>query len=277
MNKIKLTSVPAESKLKAGDWVTVSGAELDTLRASGHQFITESEDRLICAREVAVDNALKASKAFAPKDTESIIACRADAIAMETSKDGLGVTYIRNLPALQATDRSQRQTSADDGTIQANRVETGEIGLRETVKAFLQASEADHKLLRNGGIIRATKNDVKGIEEAVANAQSKSILAASMCDMIGRGGNFQFTEEFVKATYDGYADPAGALGVLNTAITLQMNLGHLENQLIMLDDITTDVTGTPVLFEQWARSRYIKVPGVMLKTSSNSWGTSSAE
>ena len=53
-------------------------------------------------------------------------------------------------------------------------------------------------------------------------------------------GDFRVTEDFLKATtaYDGYADPNSALGVLNTALTLQWNLGHLENQLVMLDDVT---------------------------------------
>ena len=39
----------------------------------------------------------------------------------------------------------------------------------------------------------------------------------------------------------------------------------------MLDDITTDLSGTPVLYEQQARTRYIKVPGIQLKTSTNAW------
>ena len=137
----------------------------------------------------------------------------------------------------------------------------------------MQASEADHKALRNGGIVRASRQDEKSLAGLVKESSHKSMLAASVANLIERGGNFRLTEDFVKAAYDGYADPAGALGVLNTALTLQWNLGHLENQLIMLDDITTDLSGTPVLFNQQARTRYIKVPGVMIKTSTNSWGT----
>lgn len=268
MNKVKLTKVPADSKLKAGDWVTVNGAELDTLRASGHEFITEAEDRLIKAREVAVDNAIKASKAFAPKEDTSEV--RATAIALETQRDGLGVTYISNLPAKENNRLAQRITASGEGEI-LPRIDMGEVGLRETVRGLLQASEQDYKLLKTGGIIRATHKDAKGITDAVAMAQEKSIITARLAELISQGGNFRLTEDFVKAAYDGYADPNGALGVLNTALTLQWNLGHLENQLIMLDDITTDLSGTPVLFNQQARTRYIKVPGVQLKTSTNAW------
>lgn len=270
MNKVKLTKVPAESKLKAGDWVTVNGAELDTLRASGHEFLTEAEDRLIRAREVTIDNCFKSSKAFAPKqDTAEV---RATAIALETQKDGLGVQYIQNMPPIKATETqlSARLTAADAGG-DVMHIELGEAGFRETVRAFLQAHEADHKLLPNGGIIRATHKDEKAIKGAVEESRTKSFFTARLAKMIQAGADFRLTEDFIKAAYDGYADAAGALGVLNTALTLQWNLGHLENQLIMLDDITTDLSGTPVLFNQQARTRYIKVPGVQLKTNTNAW------
>lgn len=270
MNKVKLTKVPADSKLKAGDWVTVNGAELDTLRASGHDFLTEAEDRLIRAREVTIDNCIKSSKAFAPKQDVSEI--RAEAIALETQKDGLGVKYIQNMPPLKATETplSQRLT-ASDAAGDVMHIELGEAGFRETVRAFLQSHEDDYKLLRNGGIIRATAKNEKAIKTAVEESRTKSFFTARLAKMIQAGADFRLTEDFIKAAYDGYADPAGALGVLNTALTLQWNLGHLENQLIMLDDITTDLSGTPVLFNQQARTRYIKVPGVQLKTNTNNW------
>ena len=115
MEKVKLVEVPADSKLKAGDWVTGTGAELDALRASGHKFITAAEDRLIKARETAVDLAIKASKAFAPKENTDEI--RATAIALEAQKDGLGVQYIQNIPAKKEDNITARLTkgSIDDG------------------------------------------------------------------------------------------------------------------------------------------------------------------
>ena len=115
------------------------------------------------------------------------------------------------------------------------------------------------------------RNNEKAIEECVKASQVRASLSTDINRMIATGGTFKFSEDNIKATYDGYADPAGALGVLNTALTLQWNFGHLENQLAIIDDITTDLSGTPVHFLQWARSRYIKVPGVQLKTNTNAW------
>lgn len=273
-----MIEVPQGSTLKAGDWINIeSGAELDKLTASGHKYVTEAEDRLIKAQETAVDDAIKASKHFAPKENTDTV--RAKALRYEQSNPGDGVTWIQSLPPRETAggNLSARVTESDAaGAITGNRVQLGDIGLRETVRAFLQESEDDYKLLGKGGVIRATNRDEKALEGVQHKAQSKSMLLADINNMILRGGNFRLTEEFIKATYDGYADPAGALGVLNTALTLQWTFGHLENQLLMLDDITTDVTGTPVLFEQWARSRYIKVPGVMLKTATTSWATNSS-
>jgi len=265
--KITLTKVPQGSTAKAGDNQDATGVEMDALRANGYEFQTDAELRLLKAREVAVDNAIRASKAFAPKEDTSEI--KATAIALEGIKDGSGVTYIQSLSP-KVSELSQRVT-ASDAAQSVHSVSMGEVGLRETVRGFLQASEQDMKMLKNGGIIRATHKDAKGISDAVSMSQEKSLISAKMADMIARGGDFRMTEDFVKAAYDGYADANGALGVLNSALTLQWNLGHLENQLIMLDDICTDVSGTPVLYNQQARTRYIKVPGVQLKTATNAW------
>lgn len=270
MKKLKLIEVPADSKLKAGEWVTVAnGAEMDALTASGHKFITEADERLIKAREIAIDNALKTSKAFAPKEETSEI--KATAIALEGQKDGLGVQYIQNLPAKEEKSNKSIRMTASDARNDVLNIEMGEAGVRETLRGFLQAHESDFKLRKEGGVIRATKMDEKAIQAAVGKSREKANITAKLAKMISAGADFRLTEDFITAAYDGYADPSGALGVLNTALTLQWNLGHLENQLIMLDDITTDLSGTPVLFNQQARTRYIKVPGVQLKTNTNAW------
>lgn len=273
MKKVKLTKIPpSEAKLKVGDWMPIEKAsELDTLTANGFEYVSEAEDRLIRAREVAIDNAIKASKAFAPKEDTSTV--KAMALKFEAMEDGIGVKYIQGLPPIEREGGalSARRTQAEAGQFISATVEIGDAGLKETVRGFLQASENDHKLLKNGGIVRATNNKAKEIATATADARNKSSIAAKLSQMIQAGGDFQLTEDVIKAAYDGYADPAGALGVMNTALTLQWNLGHLENQLIMLDDIVTDVSGVPVLFNQQARTRYIKVPGVQLKTGTNSW------
>jgi hypothetical protein len=275
--KIVMQKIPAESKLKAGSAYEFTGAELDVLAESGHEFITAAEhaaqQQLLASREAAVDNAIKTSKAFAPKEDTATV--KATAMDLEASKPGLGISYINNLPAkVQASNLGQRTTSSVEGI--SARLEVGEVGLRETVRGFLQATEPEFKLRKLGGMIRAVNNDEKGIKDATTMAHAKSEMLSDIITAVEKGGNFALTEDFVKAAYDGYADPAGALGVLNTALTLQWSFGHLENQLLAIGDITTDTTGTPVLFKQWARSRYQQVPGVMLKTLTNSWGTNAS-
>lgn len=267
--KIKLTKVPQDSKLAAGDLIDVSGAEADTLKASGHDYITDAEDQLIKSRKATIEQTIKASRAFAPKEDTTEVEARA--LRYEISQPGDGIAYIQSLPEKMDPALSRRITASDAGEHVEHGIRMGEAGLRETVKSFLQAHEPDQKLMREGGVIRATHKNEKGIREAVAKSREKAFITASLAAMIAGGADFRLTEDFIKATYDGYADPNGALGVLNTALTLTWNLGHLENQLIILDDITTDLSGTPVLFNQQARTRYIKVPGVQLKTATNAW------
>lgn len=268
--KLKMTKVPQDSKFKAGDAVEVTGAESDVLKSSGHEFITEAEEMIIRGREAVVDATLKASKAFAPKEDTADV--RATALALEAQQPGLGIKYITNMPAKEGPKLDQRLT-ASDMTQTIARTERGQESVREAIKGVLVAHEEDFKLMEHGGIIKATHKDEKKIIEAMGKSRERSFITATLADMIARGAEFRMTEDYIKATYDGYADPNNALGVLNTALTLQWNLGHLENQLIMLDDITTDLSGTPVLFQQQARTRYIKVPGIQLKTATNSWST----
>jgi hypothetical protein len=269
--KIKLTKVPQDSKLGAGDLIDVSGAEADTLKASGHDFITDAEDQLLKAREAAIDQTLKASKAFGPKEDTSVI--KATALDLEASKPGLGLAYINNLPVKPETDLSRRLTASEPREPAPSGITIGAAGLRDELGGFLKAALPDHQQVRNGGLIISARGNEKAIVEAQNLSKIKAGHIGRIANMIEAGAEFRMTEDFIKAgtAYDGYADPNSALGVLNTALTLQWNLGHLENQLLMLDDITTDLSGTPVLFNQYARTRYIKVPGVQLKTATNAW------
>lgn len=264
--KIVLNKVPANSPLKAGSAYEFSGAEWDTLVAAGHEGEAEST---VKAREASVDNAIKASKAFAPKEDTSTV--RATALKMESTEAGLGVKYIQNLP-VKASNLGERLTSSTDKA--KTTIEFGDESVRDLVKGYLQSSEPFQKELRNGGIIRATRGKEKEIAEAVGIAKGQSLIMAKLANKISAGADFRFTEDMIRAAdYTGGSDlsTANQLGVLNTGLTLQWNLGHLENQLAMLDDITTDISNTPVLFQQVARTRYIRVPGVQLKTGTNAW------
>ena len=122
-------------------------------------------------------------KAFAPK--QDITEIRAEALDMETVRPGAGVKYIQNLPPLEDKGLSRRITaSMQDGDVQDHRIDMGEVGLRETVKGYLQATEPNQKMLRNGGIIRATNNKAKAIEEAVLDSRKTSMIAAKLAKMV---------------------------------------------------------------------------------------------
>ncbi len=268
--RVKLTQVPQDSTLKAGDWFPVkSNVELDKLTELGVIYISEEADLLLKTREVTVDNALKASKAFAPKEDTAEI--RADALQMETNKPGAGVKYIQSFQPAPDSKLSARLTQADTGA-ELHSIESGDAGLRETIKGFFKAAKpmADHDNTTNGGFLRACRTE-KEIKDHVLLARDKMSFAEKIQGMILKGANVRLDGDFLKAAADNYADPNGALGVLNTALTLLWNFGYLENELVMVNDITTDVSGVPIKYLEWARSRYIKVPGVQIKALGSSW------
>jgi hypothetical protein len=284
--KVKIVEAPPETHLKAGDWLNiVKMSELDTLTDGNVKFITEEADRLQATRIAAINAAITASKHFAPKDEESRTAVRTNALKMEEVGAGLGVTYINGLPERETGDLNQRVTAhAQDttgglGYRQRYYGVDGQPSLRDVVSGCLNTGMEELKHHKaKGGIVRASNKSEKGLQEAVEAARQKSIQLDELNQMIIRGANFRLSLEdpIIKAavgtSFDAYAETSGALGVLNTALTLQWNLGHLENMLIMLDDITTDLSGTPVLFQQTARTRYIKVPGVMIQNGTTPWG-----
>jgi hypothetical protein len=178
------------------------------------------------------------------------------------------------MAALETPNLTARQTQSDAGQfVTGTKFERGDVGLRETVRGFLQASEADYKMLKNGGIIRACESSEKEMGDQFIQAKQRSEMLSDIVTAINGGANVNLTKDFITAAYDGYADPNGALGVLNNAITLIQSFGHLENILLPFKDIITDTSGVPVLHKQWARSRYQRVPGVMIKTALNSWET----
>jgi len=272
--KMVVKQVPQGSKFSVGQRVDLGEADVATLEAAGHSLVTarehDAELRVQAAeaaekaaRERAVDGAIKASKAFAPK--QDTAAVRARALVLEAALPGEGVAYVNSLPELE--------DGLDDTRVMAEdqRIQFGTEGLRETVKAYFQVSEPFNKELRNGGIVRATKQDPKLMEEAIACSVVRAQVAKKLADMVAAGADFRFSNDMVRAA--DYADPAAnnPLGVLNTGLTLQWNLGFLANQLPMLNDIVTDVSNTPALFNQQVRTRYIQVPKVQLKTATNAW------
>lgn len=284
--KIVLRKVPpTENKLKAGQIIDATGADMDTMLEGGFEFVTKAEhdaeeatDRIKAKAKTdgetqitkACERALK-RKALIPQGETDNSLPKVKAHYFDRFAAGNDVDLL-----VQVIDAMKGDVDELTGReIKAGEGENGEIievepGLRATIKGYLKAAEPDFKNNReSGGMVKANRGNAKGMEDAMIRARHKSQLASKLVKMIQAGGDFTVSEAVVKAA--DYADPAGALGTLNSGIVLTWNLGHLENQLKMIGDITTDISNTPVLFLQQALTRYIKVPGVQLKTLTNSW------
>ena len=257
-----------------------------TLLANEEYAVTETEWnakqaaeqanlRVKAAAEASVDYAIDQARAkgsILPKEDVSKTV-RATAVDLELNKPGLGVAYVANLTVKASTaDLGTRQTS---GTESSGAEVDEDKSVKQLVKGYLHANEPFHKELRNGGIIRACRQDPHAIGNVIGLSQRRSEVARKLGAAISAGANFRM-EDIVKATtVTGadvvYTDPNSLAGVLNTGLVLQWNLGYLKNQLAMIDDITTDISNQPAHFNQPIVTRYIKVPGVQLKTYANAW------
>ena len=284
--KVRIKVAPSGAPFKAGDVVEATGAKLDEMTAAGTEYVSEEifqaeekiriqNERFLKAREAAVDKAIaKAVGAgkFLPKEDTSTI--RAKALKMEEFSDGMGVEHIESLPAKGEDPLKARQGTGHEGG-ESQLVKTGELSFRDSFKEYCTASEPFRKTLKTGGIIGScgageTPEVAKKMEEATGLARAKGAVVNRIAEMIRAGADYKWSDVLKAADY---VDPGAGnpLGTLNTDLLLNFNLGHLENQLALLDDITTDISDQPVKFMQTALTRYIQVPGFQSKASGVAW------
>ena len=179
----------------------------------------------------------------------------------------IAVEAIDALPVVQAVNTERQTTSS--GTARADLgYGSGEVSGDELVKAAINACMPFVKSLPNGGLIAKARGQGAHAKllEARELSMEKSRLFARLNNEMGKGF-------VVRAATLNYVDPASnnPLGLLNTELMVLQNLGHLENQLRMIRDITTDIAGQPVSFNQQVRSRYFAIPKVQLKTATTAW------
>lgn len=277
--KAIITKPVAGTSYKPGDQWEGSPQDFAVLASEG-VAVTESEwnatQAIVKACEQRVDAALaEATKAgrFLPKEDTSTV--RATALSMESVLEGAGVQYIGSQPVKQAPEGFGKRVTTSQPVQASGTIELGELGLRDTVKAVLHANEPFIKAQANGGVIRAARMDPRAIEDAIALSRTRSVITAKLAEMVANGAEFSAADVNNIVRAGDYADPGASnpVGILNTGLLLQWNLGWLANQLAPIADITTDVSGQPALFNQVVRTRYISVPGVMLKTATNAWST----
>lgn len=283
--KIVINKVPAGSKFKVGDQIEATGAELDVLSEAGHEYITaaehaanervrQQEERLNKRREdnvvAAIDRAVKRGAILPKEDTTEV---KAKAIKMELVEDGFGTGYIDAIKAKGQDDLGKRSTTGHEEDA-SQMVRAGELSFRDTFREYCTANEPFSKTLRQGGIVGCIKGETedaaKQMREATIMARKKGEVVNRLGDMIRAGADYKW-EDVVKAA--DYVDPGSGnpLGTLNADLLLNFNFGHLENQLAMLDDITTDISDQPVRYKQTALTRYIQVPGFQSKASGSAW------
>lgn len=273
---MKAIVVKAHEKLerKVGEEVEITPEIFAPLYEAGF-VLTASEWQLkqdaIKATEKRVDDAISASKHFAPKqDTAKF---REDALAMEAVKAGSGVSYIASLPAKADAGLSNRLTKPGDAPNSGLEV-SAKRSMKDELDGYIRASEPTSKQRRQGGALTWAQGDAIRTRDITAKAAERSIFLEGLLDKIRAGGMDEF-QNVIKAA--DYVDPGAnnPLGTLNTDLLIQANLGFLENMLVMFDDITTDFTNYPVRFNQTAVTRYIKVPGFQLKATGTAWRTTS--
>lgn len=273
--KAVIVKAHADKGWEVGTRIDVTPEQFLLLQAEEYA-VTESEwtarqnavkaaEQLKQSAEVAVDNAIAAARerhALAPKEDAATI--RATALDLELNKPGLGVAYVNNLPVKASKDDLQ------DRSIPSSPVDVDEDNnVKALVKGYLHASEPFTKELKNGGLIRACRENATEIANAVKASCERSVIIKKIADLIQAGANFTAADVIKAAGNDTtHADlqtADAAVGTLNTGLVLQWNLGFLKNQLALLSDITTDVSNQPVFFGQNVITRYINVPGVQLK------------
>lgn len=284
---MKVYIISARGSYKVGDTVDVEPAEFAVLSAE-KVAVTEGEwtatqavlatekrnkeasaNRIIQACDRAVTKGALLPKGDTEQSREKIQAKFLARFNEGKCDADICVEQIDALPIIQAAEPARRTTSSGRGGEIG--YGSGEVSGHELVRQAIAACEPFTKMQTNGGIIRAAGKGASAhgkIMEAIDLAKEKSVLIAKL--------NKEMTDGFViRAATLNYVDPAAnnPLGLLNTELMVMNNLGHLENQLHMIRDITTNITGQPVAFNQQVRSRYFAIPKVQLKTSSNSWST----
>ena len=294
--KVVMTKVPPNLKqVSVGQPYDLSPVDLETLGESGCEYVTASEHAALEREKKAVEevkaiakgSAVRAVKAavvraiardaIAPKDEviEKDSMTRLEALDFRPEAIDLVTASIDGMPSKKVALPADRITTSSNGE---GRIDVGDEGFRETVKAYFHASQPFQKELKNGGIVRAANMDGHKMADALKASQHRSMICERLGQMVIKGADLSETglRDVIKA--GDYADPASnnPLGILNTGLLLQWNLGFLSYQLAPLDDVTTDVAGQPVLFNQVVRTRYITVPKVMLKSTSNAWPNAGA-
>ena len=276
---MKAVFIKARGSAKVGDAVEIEAKDFEALEEMGFVVSPKTYATLQAQHEAGKQSIIKA---VAAKKTAGLIEAKNNDIeAGYLNRFESGTPADALIEIIEATYKpvatvNKLQTRETDGSGTGTaRIDAVEEGFRDTAIGYLKASEPFIAARKNGGIIaKCNRNEVE-LKNVGDLSLKRSRIMAKLVDMIKGGADYDFAD-VVKAA--DYVDPSGSatvgVGTLNTDLLLAFNLGYLENQLIMLDDITTDISSQPVQFNQTALTRYLRVPGFQIKTTSYPWNTS---
>lgn len=222
--------------LESGDAIPAAAAP--TVRASQTAVETEKENSKKLRKQVldAAITRAKSREAFPPA-RENDVRAKAERLAAVDVE-----TAVEYLDDLQATNGGStvraRQT-------EGSTIEVGHPGLREAFSGIVRARKPMN------GLIRANR-----MAEAHNEAVRASAIWAEVMTAIRGGGDIAIPDLVRAGTTDATDTDAGTLAGL---VMIMRDLGFLENELAILDDITTDFSNEPIKFNNWASSRFFSV------------------
>lgn len=266
---VDLEAVHAVEALESGVARTIADHELITARETEMAGVRAREkqagtDKIVTAVARALERGALLAKGELETSSEKVRAKFIGRYERNEASADICVEQIDALPKIQATE-PERQTTSNGQRPEVG-FGSGTVSGNELVKEAFRAMEPFSKSLRQGGIVKAAGRGTAGLVQAIESSREKTVLLSQL-DKEMKGGFV------VRAATLNYVDPAGGnpLGLLNTELMVLNNLGHLENQLAPIRDITTNIAGVPVAYNQQVRTRYFAIPKVQLKTDATAW------
>jgi hypothetical protein len=107
----------------------------------------------------------------------------------------------------------------------------------------------------------------KGMRDAIDEARKAAVIFANGIEPHLRKGGVTRHDLLVRAVDTSTTD--SEFGWLQGMLILQRDLGFLVNRIISMKAFSVDLIGEPILFMNWAASRYFTVPGVQTATYNN--------
>jgi len=276
--EVDLPAVEAADLLEQGAAISLQAREMEARIEAQEAARRSNLEKAIRAKVAEA----KQRGAIPPKDTAIEAKCLEQLKALDY-KDEAFTVIAATIESAQPVNAARK---LGERAIQAQAFESeptpglivelsGQVGLRDAAKAYIEAHEPIDKLVRAGDMKAAFEQSKK----------SSAIMAAHLMKPIREGGNYMLRDAIpIEAAGNDYTDPNSQVGILSTGLVLMRNLGFLKNKLAWLPYLTTDLRNEPASFGQNILTRYITppavatwVPGVGFTTDATTISANNAE